>query len=61
MPMTGGINWPPSEEAVSIPAATGRGMPAPIIAGIVADPTVIALAAPLPLTVPTAIEPSTAD
>ena len=42
-------------------AATDRGMPAPIIAGMVAEPTVMALAAPLPLTVPTAIEPSTAD
>ena len=28
---------------------------------MVAEPTVIALAAPLPLTVPTAIEPNTAD
>ena len=36
-------------------------MPAPIMAGIVAEPTVIELAAPLPLTVPTHIEPMTAD
>src|SRR5581483_8096688 len=36
-------------------------MPAPIIAGIVAEPMVMALAAPLPLTVPTHIEPTTAD
>ena len=61
MPMTGGINCPPSEEAVSMAAAVTRGMPAPIMAGMVAEPTVMALAAPLPLTVPTAIEPSTAD
>src|SRR5688572_5053622 len=61
MPMTGGINCPPSEDAVSIAAAVVRGMPAPIMAGIVAEPTVMALAAPLPLTVPTAIEPKTAD
>jgi hypothetical protein len=61
MPMTGGINCPPSEEAVSMAAAVTRGMPAPIIAGIVAEPTVMAFAAPLPLTVPTAMEPSTAD
>ncbi|MNC84739.1 hypothetical protein D3C83_03040 [compost metagenome] len=61
IPMTGGISCPPSEEAVSMAAATTRGMPAPIMAGIVAEPTVMALAAPLPLTVPTAIEPTTAD
>ena len=45
----------------SIAAAVAGGMPAPIIEGMVADPIVIALAAPLPLTVPTAIEPITAD
>ena len=32
-----------------------------IIAGIVAEPIVIALAAPLPLTMPTHMEPTTAD
>ena len=42
-------------------AAVARGMPAPIIAGMVAEPMVMALAAPLPLTVPTHIEPTTAD
>ena len=42
-------------------AAVARGMPAPIMAGMVAEPMVIALAAPLPLTVPTHIEPTTAD
>ena len=36
-------------------------MPAPIMAGIVAEPIVMALAAPLPLTVPTHIDPTTAD
>ena len=36
-------------------------MPAPIMAGMVAEPMVMALAAPLPLTVPTHIEPITAD
>ena len=36
-------------------------MPAPIMAGMVAEPMVIAFAAPLPLTVPTHIEPTTAD
>src|SRR6266581_429506 len=59
--MTGGINWPPSEEADSIAAAVAGGMPAPIMAGMVAEPMVMALAAPLPLTVPTHIEPTTAD
>src|SRR5438105_1289492 len=59
--MTGGINWPPSEEADSIAAAVAGGMPAPIMAGMVAEPMVMALAAPLPLTVPIHIEPTTAD
>src|SRR5262245_49997620 len=59
--MTGGISWPPSEDADSIAAAVAGGMPAPIIAGMVAEPMVMALAAPLPLTVPTHIEPTTAD
>ena len=45
----------------SIAAAVARGMPAPIMAGMVADPMVIAFAAPLPLMVPTHIEPTTAD
>ena len=36
-------------------------MPAPIMAGMVAEPMVMAFAAPLPLTVPTHIEPTTAD
>ena len=36
-------------------------MPEPIIAGIVADPMVMALAAPEPLTMPTHMEPTTAD
>ena len=61
MPITGGINWPPSEEADSIAAAVARGIPAPIMAGMVAEPIVMALAAPLPLTVPTHMEPTTAD
>src|SRR5262245_10282848 len=60
-PMTGGISWPPSDDADSMAAAAARGMPAPIMAGMVADPMVIALAAPLPLTVPSHIEPITAD
>src|SRR5262244_1395851 len=59
--MTGGISWPPSDDADSMAAAAARGMPAPIMAGMVADPMVMALAAPLPLTVPTHIEPITAD
>src|ERR687891_123970 len=59
--MTGGISWPPSEDADSIAAAVARGMPAPTMAGMVAEPMVMALAAPLPLTVPTHIEPTTAD
>ena len=42
-------------------AAVAGGIPAPIIAGMVAEPMVMALAAPLPLTVPTHIEPITAD
>ena len=61
MPITGGISWPPSEEAFSIAAAVAGGMPAPIIAGMVAEPTVMEFAAPEPLTVPTHIEPITAD
>jgi hypothetical protein len=61
MPITGGISWPPSEADASIAAACSRGMPAPIMAGIVTEPMVAALAAPLPLTVPTAQEPNTAD
>ncbi len=61
MPITGGINWPPSEEADSIAAAVAGGMLEAIIAGIVAEPMVMALAAPLPLTMPTHIEPTTAD
>src|SRR5882757_10027125 len=60
-PITGGISWPPSEDADSMAAAVAGGMPAPIIAGMVAEPMVMALAAPLPLTVPTHIEPITAD
>src|SRR5436190_5675814 len=59
--MTGGISWPPSDDADSIAAAVAGGMPAPIMAGMVAEPMVMALAAPLPLTVPTHIEPITAD
>src|SRR5690242_9603576 len=61
MPITGGISWPPIEEAVSIAAAVGGGNPAWIMAGMVAEPTVIELAAPEPDTVPIAIEPTTAD
>ena len=49
------------DEAFSIAAAVAGGRPALIIAGMVAEPTVIELAAPLPLTVPIAIEPTTAD
>src|SRR5262245_24159410 len=59
--MTGGISCPPREDADSMAAAVAGGMPAPIIAGIVAEPMVIAFAAPLPLTVPTHMEPTTAD
>ena len=61
IPITGGINCPPSEDADSIAAAVAGGMPAPIMEGMVAEPMVIAFAAPLPLTVPTHIEPTTAD
>ena len=61
MPITGGISCPPSEDADSIAAAVAGGMPEAIIAGIVAEPMVIALAAPEPLTMPTHIEPTTAD
>ena len=61
MPITGGINWPPIEEAFSIAAAVAGGKPAAIIDGMVAEPTVMALAAPEPLTVPISIEPTTAD
>src|SRR5207248_1564830 len=49
------------EEADSMAAAVAGGIPAPIIAGMVAEPMVMAFAAPLPLTVPTHIEPITAD
>src|SRR5262245_3973236 len=59
--MTGGISCPPSEDADSMAAAVAGGMPAPIMEGMVAEPIVIAFAAPLPLTVPTHIEPTTAD
>ena len=55
------MNWPPIDEAFSIAAAVAGGRPALIIAGMVAEPTVMELAAPLPLTVPIAIEPITAD
>ena len=58
--MIGGMSWPPSEAAVSIDAALERGMPARINAGMVADPVVTALAAPLPLTEATPNEPMTA-
>src|SRR5512141_2711843 len=61
MPITGGINWPPSEEADSIAAAVAGGMLEATIAGMVAEPMVMALAAPEPLTMPTHIEPTTAD
>ncbi len=61
MPMIGGISCPPSDDAVSMAAAVTRGMPAPIMAGMVAEPVVMAFAALLPLTAATAIEPSTAD
>jgi len=61
MPITGGISCPPIEEAFSIAAAVAGGRPAWIIAGMVAEPTVIELAAPEPDTVPIAIEPITAD
>ena len=49
------------DDAFSIAAAVAGGRPALIMAGIVAEPTVIELAAPEPLMVPIAIEPSTAD
>ena len=61
MPMMGGISCPPSDDAVSMEAATTRGMPAPIMAGMVAEPVVMAFAALLPLTEATARDPSTAD
>src|ERR1041385_6270242 len=61
MPMTGGINWPPSEDADSIAAAVAGGMFEAIIAEMVPEPMVMALAAPEPLTMPTHIEPTTAD
>ena len=61
MPITGGINWPPIDEEFSIAAAVAGGRPALIMAGIVAEPTVIESAAPEPLTVPISIEPMTAD
>ncbi len=56
----GGINFPPMEEAVSMVAALSLEIPAWIILGIVAEPVVAAFAAPLPLTVATPMEPSTA-
>ena len=46
---------------ISIAAAVAGGILDAIIAGIVAEPIVMALAAPLPLTIPTHIEPTTAD
>ena len=61
MPITGGMSCPPIDEAFSIAAAVAGGMPALIIDGMVAQPTVIEFAAPLPLTVPMHIEPITAD
>src|SRR5919106_5512436 len=61
IPRTGGMRWPPSDEAVSMAAAPGRDRPDAIIAGIVAEPVVAALAAPLPLMAATPKEPSTAD
>ena len=61
MPITGGISCPPIDEAFSIAAAVAGGRPAWIMAGIVAEPTVMELAAPEPLMVPMAIEPTTAD
>ncbi len=61
MPITGGINCPPIDEEFSMAAAVAGGSPALIIAGIVAEPTVMELAAPDPLTVPIAMEPITAD
>src|SRR5512139_3014693 len=60
IPMTGGMSCPPREAEVSMAAAFIRGIFAAIIAGMVADPMVMALAAPLPLTVPTPIDPRTA-
>jgi hypothetical protein len=61
MPMIGGMSCPPIDDAFSIAAAVAGGKPALIMAGMVAVPTVMELAAPLPLTVPIAIEPITAD
>src|SRR4051812_8111316 len=61
MPITGGISWPPIDDEFSIAAAVAGGKPAWIIAGIVAEPTVMELAAPEPDTVPIAIEPIIAD
>src|SRR5262249_61656190 len=60
-PWTGGINRPRRGEAVSSAGGVAGGRRAQIMAGIVAEPIVIALAAPLPLMVPTHIEPTTAD
>ena len=61
IPMIGGMSCPPSDAEVSTDAASSRFIPAPIRAGMVADPVVTALAAPpLPLTAATPIEPTTA-
>src|SRR5262249_61432604 len=60
-PRTAGLAGRRGEEAASIAAGVGGGMPAPTMAGMVAEPMVMAFAAPLPLTVPTHIEPTTAD
>ena len=42
MPISGGLSWPPSEEAVSTAAAVTRGKPAFISAGMLAEAVVAA-------------------
>ena len=60
IPMMGGMSCPPSDADVSTDAASSRFIPALIRAGMVAEPVVTALAAPLPLTAATPMEPTTA-
>ena len=50
--MIGGVIWPPVDEAASTPPAKWRGYPRRIIAGIVSDPTVTALATDEPDSMP---------
>ncbi|MNF67686.1 hypothetical protein D3C84_495080 [compost metagenome] len=55
-PMTGGISWPPVDDAASTAAACSELIPDFFIAGMVNMPITAALAVALPLTEPNRVE-----